>query len=244
MLKRNLFIKIPYVSKIYKSLNNLNLRREFVKTSLLKIPSGSMILDAGCGSQQFKKYCSHLIYKSQDFGGYQIDDKKMLGEESGGLGAGKGYKYGSLDYIGDIWSIDEVDGKFDVILCTEVFEHIPYPIEALQEFSRLLKKGGTLILTAPSNCLRHMDPYFFYSGFSDRFYEKFLVENNLSIESIEPIGDYYSWLSVEIARSIKTHSICAKVFLLPAFIYFMMKKKTEVSINTLCMGYHIIAIKN
>lgn len=244
MLNRNFFLKFPFVGKAYLNLNNLNIRREFVKSSLLKITPGSIILDAGCGSQQFKKYCSHLVYKSQDFGGYQIDDKKMLGAESGGLGSGTGYEYGSLDYVGDIWNIDEKDGVFDAILCTEVFEHIPFPIETLEEFSRLLKRGGTLVLTAPSNCLRHMDPYFFYTGFSDRWYEKFLVESGFSIEFIEPVGDYYSWLSVELARTAKTHSIFAKLMLFPAFIYFLMKKKTQVSTDTLCMGYHILARKN
>jgi len=70
--------------------------------------------------------------------------------------------------------VGEKDGFFDAILCTEVFEHIPFPIETTKEFARLLKPGGKLILTAPANCLRHMDPYFFYSGFSDRFFEKIL----------------------------------------------------------------------
>ncbi len=237
------FLKKPLFKRLFKGLNNLNVRREFVKESLLKIPAGSTILDAGCGSQQFKVFCSHLRYKSQDFGEYKIDDKKMLGLESGGLGANHGYSYGKLDYIGDIWKIDEKDQTFDAILCTEVFEHIPYPIETLGEFSRLLKKDGVLILTAPSNCLRHMDPYFFYSGFSDRWYEKFLIENGFSIQLLEPVGDYYSWLCVELARTGLTHSFFSKILLAPAFLYFFMKKKTEVSINTLCMGYHVIARK-
>jgi SAM-dependent methyltransferase len=86
------------------------------------------------------------------------------------------------------WSYLEIITQ--IILCTEVFEHIPYPIETLKEFSRLLKKDGKLLLTAPSNCLRHMDPYFFYSGFSDRWYEKFLNDNGFELESIEAVGDY------------------------------------------------------
>jgi hypothetical protein len=41
------------------------------------------------------------------------------------------YKYGELDYVGDRWHIDEVNANFNVILCTEVFENIPYPITTL-----------------------------------------------------------------------------------------------------------------
>ena len=123
------------------------------------------------------------------------------------------------------------------------YMHKVFPNETLKEFSRLLKPGGTLILTAPSACLRHMDPYFFYSGFSDRWYEKFLADNGFEVQEISPVGDYYSWLGVEMHRTRKTHGIIAKVVLFPAFIYFFSKKKTRASIDTLCMGYHVLAKK-
>lgn len=235
--------KIPVIRQIYLDMNNLYQRDIFVKKCIANIPAGHKILDVGCGSQQFKKYCSHLIYKAQDFGEYKIDQKKILGLEAGGLGSGVGYKYGELDYVGNCWEIHEVDCAFDAILCTEVFEHIPFPIETLKEFSRLLKKDGVLILTAPSNCLRHMDPYFFYTGFSDRWYEKFMAETGFEIKLIETVGDYYSWMSVELARTAKTHSVLTRLIIFPAFLYFYFKKKTEISTNTLCMGYHIYARK-
>ncbi len=239
---KNLLKRIPIVSGWYRKLNNLNERIDFVKRELLALPEGKKILDAGCGSQQFKSFCTHLHYKAQDFGQYVNDDKKMIGKNSG-VGGEDGYKYGELDYVGDIWEIDERDEAFDAILCTEVFEHIPYPIETVKEFSRLLKKDGKLILTAPSNCLRHMDPYFFYSGFSDRWYEKFLNEHGFEILSIEPVGDYYSWLGVEMARTARANSLFAIIILLPAFVYYFSKKPTTESVNTLCMGYHIVARK-
>ena len=239
---KNLLKRIPIVSGWYRKLNNLNERIDFVKRELQALPEGKTILDAGCGSQQFKSFCAHLHYKAQDFGKYVVDDKKMI-EKNSGVGGEEGYQYGELDYVGDIWKIDERDEFFDAILCTEVFEHIPYPIKTVKEFARLLKKDGKLILTAPSNCLRHMDPYFFYSGFSDRWYEKFLNEHGLEILSIEPVGDYYSWLGVEMARTAMANSLFAKIILLPAFMYYFSKKPTTASVNTLCMGYHVVARK-
>jgi len=235
--------RLPFVKNWLRKLDNLNERTDWVKRQLENIPNNSLILDAGCGSQQYRKYCEHLEYRGQDFGQYTIDNKKMMGAESGGLGSGDGYQYGKLDYIGDIWRIEEKDDAFDAILCTEVFEHIPYPIETLSEFSRLLKPGGVLLLTAPSTCLRHMDPYFFYTGFSDRWYEKFLDENGFVIEEINSVGDYYSWLGVEMLRTAKSHSLFAKIFLFPAFLYYFSKHKTETSVSTLCMGYHVKARK-
>ena len=235
--------KLPIIRNWVRKLNDTNERTDWIKAKLKNLSTNSSILDAGCGSQQFRKFCNHLNYKGQDFGKYISDEKKMLGAEDGGLGRNGGYKYDKLDYVGDLWNIDEDDASFDAILCTEVFEHIPYPIDALKEFSRLLRPGGTLILTAPNNCLRHMDPFFFYTGFSDRWYEKFLVENEFEIEEIQPVGDYYSWLSVEMARTIVTHNLITKLILFPAFLYFYYKKKTKNSVDTLCSGYHVLAKK-
>jgi SAM-dependent methyltransferase len=224
------------------NLNNQFERDDFVIKQLEELPNQSKLLDAGCGSQMYRKYCGHLVYKGQDFGQHTTDEKKMIGSDYG-TGGKVGYKYGELDYVGDIWDINEKNEMFDAILCTEVFEHIPYPIETIKEFSRLLKPNGKLILTAPSNCLRHMDPYFFYTGFSDRWYEKFLTQYNFKIEFIEPVGDYYSWLAVEMARTSLSHSIFAKVLLTPAFLYYYYKNKTLASSDTLCKGYHIVARK-
>lgn len=241
MSLKNFLKKIPLIKNIVKKLNNQNERDKFVIDSLSKITQNSSLLDAGCGDQRYKNYCNHLKYFAQDFGQYSVDEKKML--VSKGIGGTDGYKYGKLDYICNIWDIKEKSNTFDVILCTEVFEHIPYPIETVKEFRRLLKPGGQLILTAPSNCLRHMDPYFFYTGFSDRWFEKILNENDFEINVMEVIGDYYSWISVELARTGMSHSILAKIMVFPAFIYYYFKKKNKLSINTLCMGYHIVAKK-
>lgn len=229
------------LSKLKRKLNNQYARDDFVIEQIGRLADGAVLLDAGCGSQRYRSYCDHLSYKAQDFGQYTVDTKKSLGSD--GVGGTEGYVYGGLDYVGDIWAIEEKDRAFDAVLCTEVFEHIPFPNETIAEFARLLRPGGTLILTAPSNCLRHMDPYFFYSGFSDRWYEKILADNGFRIERLEPVGDYYRWLAVEMARLAATHSIFAKIMMLPAFLYLYRKKKTEQSVNALCMGYHILATK-
>ena len=55
--------------------------------------------------------------------------------------------YSSLDIISDITSIPVSDNTFDAVMCIEVFEHLPNPIDALVELNRVLKPGGKLILT-------------------------------------------------------------------------------------------------
>jgi SAM-dependent methyltransferase len=233
------FFFLPLFTKKFSELKLSEIREDFIKNELLKIKNHSILLDAGAGEQLYKKYCTHLNYKSQDLGTYTIDEKKTLWNSKQ-----ESYPYGEINYKGNVWEINEKDNFFDVILCSEVFEHIPHPIKTIKEFSRLLKHGGKLILTAPSNSLRHFDPYFFYPGFSDRWYEYFLKEYNFKILSIVPYGDYYKWISSEIARTALNTNIFAQIALAPAFWYYFKKKKTTESVNTLCFGYFVVAEKN
>ena len=221
-------------------LNNEYNRIVWVKEQLEKLEKGTSILDAGCGSQQYKKFCTHLIYYAQDFGKYKTDESDSLFTNKK-----SSYKYGKLDYVGDIWEIQEVDNYFNTILCTEVFEHILYPHETLSEFYRLLKPGGKLILTFPSNCLRHMDPFYFSSGYSNRYMEYFLPKIGFEIKQIKPNGDYYKWLMVEMYRTARKNGFFVSFLLLPAFCYFYFKQRSPTieSVNTLCMGYHVLANK-
>src|SRR5271168_4180816 len=90
---------------------NETTRRQWIAHALLEIPAGSRILDAGCGEQQFRKYCSHLEYVGQDFAAYD------------GHGDQRGLQTGSwdqtqLDIVCDIVSVPEPDHSFDAILCT------------------------------------------------------------------------------------------------------------------------------
>jgi len=225
--------------KLKRLIDNQIIRDEWIVDKLKAIPANSKILDAGCGSQRYRKDCGHLQYYAQDFGGYTVDDKESFTART------ETYEYGQLDYRGDIWNIAEKDSTFDIILCTEVFEHIPYPNETIQEFYRLLKHNGKLILTAPSNCLRHMDPCYYYSGFSDRYFEFMLAQNGFINITIEPVGSYHSWLFVEVDRCMRHEGAWAMLTLWPALIYHYLKQRrpTHKEVNTLCFGYHVIAEK-
>lgn len=236
------FLRKFRIFQVLKSnLDNQNIRDRWVRQELGSLHVGARILDAGSGSQRYRADCSQLLYHAQDFGQYQFEAKNTLVTNQ--YEKLPEYPYGELDYVSNVWEIPEKDSFFDAVLCTEVFEHIPFPIQALHEFNRLLKPNGKLILTAPSNCLRHQDPYYFYSGFSDRWYEYVLPLTGFKIQSIEPVGDYYSWMSVEIMRTIYSHKIISAILLLPAFTYYFLKKKDQKSIDTLCMGYHVTATK-
>lgn len=229
------------LATLRKRLSTQTDRDRFVAEELARLPDGIRLLDAGAGSQRFRPLCDRFAYRTQDFGQYKNDVKVSFTD---GLGKrGDGYEYGPLDFVSDIWAIPAPDQSFDAVMCTEVLEHVPFPIETMQELTRLLAIGGTLLLTAPSNCLRHMDPFFFSSGYSDRFYQRVLPECGMEIELLEPVGDYYRWVLAEIFRTARDHSLVSKMMLAPAALWYLAQKPTERSKNTACMGYHIRARK-
>ena len=69
---------------------------------------------------------------------------------------------GEVDLYGAADSIPAGDSSFDVVLCTQVLEHVPQPRDALQEFRRVLRSGGSLIATVPFLWEEHEVPFDYY----------------------------------------------------------------------------------
>ena len=64
----------------------------------------------------------------------------------------------SVDVVGDARSIPLSDASMDVVLATQVLEHIPDPVAVIGEIRRVLKPGGTLMLSVPSIFPQHGSP--------------------------------------------------------------------------------------
>ena len=57
------------------------------------------------------------------------------------------------------------DGRGDYAICQEGIEHLPNQVAAFREFNRILKKGGTLVVTAPGfSHLRARMSYLLHEG--------------------------------------------------------------------------------
>jgi ubiquinone/menaquinone biosynthesis C-methylase UbiE len=68
----------------------------------------------------------------------------------------------NVDIVASVTDTGLADSSFDTIICTQVFEHIPEPWEAVREIHRLLKSGGTCVITAPFMQPYHADPHDYY----------------------------------------------------------------------------------
>jgi SAM-dependent methyltransferase len=220
-------------------------RVAWIKATLARLPEGTRILDAGAGERQFKRYCSHLEYVSQDFGEYD------------GSGDTKGLQMGrwdskGLDILSDITRIPEADDSFGAIMCTEVLEHLPDPLAAIREFRRLLKVDGYLVLTAPFCSLTHFSPFHFYSGFNLYFYETHLKKEGFRILEIHKNGNFFEFLAQEIRRITPVAKRYARAqpnlmerVALGCILRMLqrMSDRDKGSDELLCFGYHIFAAK-
>jgi SAM-dependent methyltransferase len=219
-------------------------RNTWLSNTLTNIPSGLRILDAGAGELRNKPLCKHLNYVSQDICQYEGKG------DSHGLHTGV-WDTSKIDLICDIVNIPEADASFDVILCSEVFEHLPNPIGALVEFSRLLKPGGKLIITAPFASFVHFAPYHYATGFSKYWYEHHLREQKFDIAELSSNGNWFRYVRQEMFRMPSMsrqygawHWPLAYLIGGLSAAYLTIFDHNSNSDELACFGWHCIAVKN
>lgn len=224
--------------------NEMN-RDSWLRQTLESLKPGLRILDAGAGQLRNKPLCAHLNYVSQDVCQYE------------GIGDAKGLQTGiwntcNINLVCDIVNIPEPDESFDVILCSEVFEHLPDVLKALDEFFRLLKPGGVLILTAPFASLVHFAPYLYVTGFSRYWYEYHLAEKGFTIQHLSPNGDWFSYARQELIRlpsmARRYGDWCwplAYGVMAIGLVYFWLRgRKDLLAADVGCFGWHCVAAKS
>lgn len=220
-------------------------RLAWIERIMAGLPDGIRLLDAGAWERRYAPLCGRFDYAAQDVAAYE------------GRGDGKGLQTGTRDHAGldlvcDITDVPEPDASFDAVLCTEVLEHLPEPVAALRELARLLKPGGTLVLTAPFCSLTHYAPYHYQSGYNRYFYEHHLPRCGFEVLALEANGNFFEYLAQELrrvhtvadryaaARPRKWESAAMRVVLA---MLGSLSRHDRGSDELLCFGYHVHARK-
>jgi SAM-dependent methyltransferase len=175
-------MKIDQLNKV----GNRPFRDEWVRSMSVKYRNEglSTLLDLGAGERPYREMLSDLgyIYQSHDFNKY-IPAQSQQGFQD------PKWDHPEHDYVCDILEMPTTT-KFDVILCTEVLEHVPDPKAALERISQLLNPNGVLLLTVPLSSHIHQAPYYFSAGLSPYWFLHWCPRFDLEIDYLKIQGDY------------------------------------------------------
>ncbi len=104
------------------------------------------------------------------------------------------------DLLADVCDLSELnDEQFDVVNATELFEHVSDPEQGLRECVRVLKTGGTMIISMPFLFPIHADPSDF-QRWTEHKWRQEAAAVGLEIEELIPMGRYFT-VSMEMWKT-------------------------------------------
>jgi SAM-dependent methyltransferase len=117
---------------------------DFVSHVALSATPHSAVLDVGAGDSPYRELFAHTRYTTSDW-------SESL--HPGGRHA---------DIIAPADDLPVEDGTFDLVLCTQVLEHVPEPSAVLAECFRVLVPAGRFAVTVPLLWELHELPHDYY----------------------------------------------------------------------------------
>lgn len=230
------------------SVRNPEVRDEWIskKAGELYRESGQSVLDVSAGAKPYQsmftskgwQYFSNEFSKNENivdgFRGESIDNKANLKNMH--------------DYIGsDIGNTGAPSNKFDLVILTEVLEHLPEPAKAIPELKRVAKPGGDILITAPFTSGSHQQPYHFSSGYPREWYQYVADKNDLEIIEMTSQGDVFKLLAQEASRGfgcgldvpVSDHQLMANIRDI-VYWYFLMKSNLNSDASASCYSQFTI----
>ena len=125
----------------FKPLHQVNpLRLEWIQRHSEGL-FGKQILDVGCGggilSESMARQGAHVL--GLDMGKEPLQVARLHALESG---VEVTYRQGTVEALAE-----ELPGRFDVVTCMEMLEHVPDPASVVRACARLAKPGGQLFFS-------------------------------------------------------------------------------------------------
>jgi SAM-dependent methyltransferase len=118
------------------------------------------------------------------------------------LGIDTPHGVGQPHLFGDVQNLSMLsDACCDAVVCLEVLEHIPEPQKAVAEIARILRPGGTVILSVPHLSRLHEIPYDYYR------YTEYGIEHLLRQVGLEPFdvairGGLFAFLGHQVSTVV------------------------------------------
>ncbi len=166
------------------------LEQESIFLSLQKAArqvQGGLLLDIGCGNRPY----AFLFTTATQYVGIDLPAQDMTQRES------------------DVWAsglqLPFASERFDIVLCTQVLEHVPQPWRLIQEAFRVLKAGGGFILTAPQTWGLHEEPRDYYRF--TRYGLQYLLESaGFEVKWLEARGGVFRMIGQTLLSFLYIHN--------------------------------------
>lgn len=189
------------VVKLSKVLSRQGLY-PFLEGEFAKIPAGAKVLNVGAGGEietLLRNYASAQSFEVQSL---DIDPDR------------------DPEIVGDLSTFEFDDIAFDVIVLSEVLEHIRTPDAAVSNALMGLKPGGSLVLTTPFLFPIHDRPHDYYRY--TKYGLAWLLRDYVDV-AISPRNSWAEALNVMFVRLIKEKNPVCRFFgpliVLLAFIF-------------------------
>lgn len=149
--------------------------RQAIKRSVSLFQAGPT-LDVGCGTMPWKD----LFVENIPYHGLEINQTRNLENPN-------------VDYLYDGTTFPVGSNVYSVVVCFQVLEHSFEPERMLNECNRVLRQGGSLLLTVPFIWPEHEQPWdsqrFTSYGLVDRlaksgFQVKSMIKTNIGVSAL------------------------------------------------------------
>jgi len=119
-------------------------QRQKIVLDLLAVKPGEEILDLGCGDGR-----DMIVFERKGARCTGVDFSEQMIREGVKRLRKAGVSKARL-FVGSAQSLPFKDESFDKVSCSEIIEHIPDWEKAIREISRVVKRGGLVVITTPN----------------------------------------------------------------------------------------------
>ena len=182
---------------------------EWMRNVAPRFASGTL-LDYGCGNRPYESL-------------FQAGIQKYIGVDV------VQNKFNTVSYVVPTNALLPLENdSVDTVLSTQVLEHVSEPKDYIQEVARVLRPGGTFILTCPGTYMLHEEPYDFFR-YTKYGLQHLLESHNFEIVRLDAAGG--AWRL--IGQTLVNHKTFGAKFRVP-IIGGLTRRAWIFTANVLC----------
>lgn len=127
-----------------------------------------------------------------------------------------------VDFVGDVSALPFENESYDMVLSTQVLEHVQDPQKVCLEMARVLKPGGHLFLTTPQSSPIHNEPWNYFN-FTHYGLTLLFEKAGLQVVKKEAQGGHFVLLAFQLHWTVRYLQTCGAPKALKAPLVLMAK---------------------